>query len=222
MKSLSTVSLCILTTLALLPTLHAADEVLFTEDFQGDLAAWSPLKSGEPWTVEGGAVVASGNVIFDMLETRTFTPITNGAFDLTVEVKFESAIKSPNNRFFLRMRDSETGNQGYEAVVSQGTGGNTLLTEIKGDKSLTQKLETQAFVFPTEDFVKIRWVRDQQGTMQLFVDGTLYLQAQGGTQSSFNKLVLGTRAYQPEGETSTSAMRHFFRNVELKVGPDAL
>ena len=221
MKSLSTVSFSILAALALLPALQAADEVLFSEDFTGDLSAWTPLKSEAPWEVSDGAAVSSGKVIFDVLEARSFAPITDGSFDLNVEVRFESPVKSPNNRFFLRMRDSETGSQGYEAVVSQGTGGNTLLTEIKADKSLSQKLETQAFVFPTDDFVKIRWVRDKQGRQQLFVDGVLYLQAEGGTQNSFNKLVLGTRAYvDAEGDTST--MRHFFRNVELKVGPDAL
>lgn len=221
MKSLSTVSLSVLAALAFLPALQAADEVLFAEDFTGDLSAWTPLKSNAPWEISDGAAVSSGKVIFDVLEARSFAPITDGSFDLNVEVRFESPVKSPNNRFFLRMRDSETGSQGYEAVVSQGTGGNTLLTEIKADKSLTQKLETQAFVFPTDDFVKIRWVRDKQGKQQLFVDGVLYLQAEGGTQNSFNKLVLGTRGYV-DAEGGTSTMRHFFRNVELKAGPDSL
>ena len=221
MKLFSSASLAVLTAVVLLPSLRAADEVLFSEDFTGDLSAWTPLKSNAPWEVSEGTVVSSGTVIFDVLEARSFAPITDGSFDLNVEVRFESPVKSPNNRFFLRMRDSETGGQGYEAVVAQGTGGNTLLTEIKADKSLSQKLETQAFVFPTDDFVKIRWVRDKQGRQQFFVDGVLYLQAEGGTQNSFNKLVLGTRAYvDAEGDTST--MRHFFRNVELKAGPESL
>jgi hypothetical protein len=220
MKKLSA-SLAVLAALAILPAAHGADDVLFSEKFSGDLAEWTPLKSSAPWEIVDGAVVASGTVIFDVLEARSFAPITDGSFDVNVEVRFESAVKSPNNRFFLRMRDSEEGGKGYEVVVAQGTSGNTLLTEIKAERSLSQKLESEAFVFPTDDFVPIRWVRDKQGKQQLFVDGVLYLQAEGGSPKSFNKLVLGTRAYV-EGEDETSAMRHFFRNVELKKGPDSL
>jgi hypothetical protein len=221
MKKLSVISLSILAALATLPAAHGADEVLFSENFSGGLEEWRPLKSSAPWEVSDGSVVSSGEVIFDVLETRNFAPITDGAFDVKVEVRFESPVKSPNNRFFLRMRDSEAGNQGYEVVVAQGTSGNTLLTEIKAEKPLSQKLESEAFVFPTDDFVPVRWVRDKQGKQQFFVDGELYLQAEGGSVHSFNKLILGTRAYA-EAEGETSGMRHFFRNVELKKGPESL
>ncbi len=221
MKRPSLFLLSLLAALALSPAGHGAGDVLFSEDFSGDLSKWTPLKASAPWEISDGAVVSSGTVIFDVLETRSFVPITDGSFDFRVEVRFESAMKSPNNRFFLRMRDSESGNQGYEVVVAQGTSGNTLMTEIKAEKSLSQTLESEPFVFPTDDFVPIRWVRDKKGRQQLFVDGVLYLQAEGGAPSSFNKLVLGTRSYV-EAAGETSPMRHYFRNVELKEGPDSL
>lgn len=206
-------------------SLRADDAVLLSDTFADQdysrNPAWKPLQSGQPWTVVDGAVVPGGTVIFDTLETENFEPITNGAFDLSLKVRFESGLQDGNNRFFLRLRDSKSDRGGYEVVISQGTSNNVLLGVI-GASAISQKLETKPFIFPPEDFVSVRWVRDAHGAMKVWVDGDEYL---SGTDTGFQELdvlVLGSRSFMAEGANPPSGLRHFFSDVKLRKGPESL
>jgi hypothetical protein len=209
-----------------LGSVQADDAVLINETFKDQDAsrnpAWKPMKNAEPWLVAEGAVVPGGTVIFDTLETQDFPPITNGAFDLTLKVRFESSLRDGNNRFFLRMRDSNSDRGGYEVVISQGTSNNVLLGAIGAGDAISQKVESTPFVFPTEDFVPVRWVRDAQGAMKVWVAGDEYLSGTDTGFQTFDVLALGSRSYISEGANQPSGMRHFFSDIVLRQGPASL
>lgn len=198
----------------------AAGEALLTESFDSSEQAevrWTPLKSSQPWQVANGEAVPGGAVIFDVLRTKDFTPVTDGAFDLTVMVRFESALAGGNNRLILQMRDSAT-SDGYEVVLAQGTSNNSQIAVIAGSSTspLTKGLLTKPFTFPVDALTTIRWTRAPGGEMKVSIDGQEYLSGFDERFHRFDVLSIGSRSYVPEGDTGPSAMRHFFGSVELK------
>lgn len=205
----------------LAPKAALADgQALLTESFDSSEQAairWTPLKSSQPWQVAEGEAVPGGAVIFDLLRTKDFTPVTDGAFDLTVMVRFESALADGNNRLILQMRDSANGD-GYEVVLSQGTANNTQIAAIAGSSTstLTKGLMAKPFTFPVDALTTIRWTRAPGGEMKVYIDGQEYLSGFDERFHRFDVLAIGSRAYAPQGEPGPSAMRHFFGSVELK------
>ncbi|MBN8709002.1 MAG: hypothetical protein BGO12_19745 [Verrucomicrobia bacterium 61-8] len=202
------------------PCAFAAGKILLAESFDspGEAASrWTPLKSSIPWVVADGEAAPSGNVIFDLLRTKDFAPVTDGVFDLTVTVRFESALAGGNNRLILQMRDSQS-NDGYEVVLSQGTSNNAQIAVIAGSSttSLTKGLVSKAFSFPVDTFTTVRWTRTAAGEMKVYVDGQEYMSGFDEQFHQFDVLSIGSRAYVPEGDTGPSAMRHIFGSVELK------
>lgn len=218
-------SLFVFSSIACFSFLRAEDTSLLTDSFQSEstnlFLHWQPMKGSQPWVIENDGVVATGETIFDSLESKDFPAITEGAFDLNLEVMFESTISGGDNRFFLRMRDSESANRGYEVVIAQGTANNTYIGLIGGGYS-SKGLKSSAFTFPADQFVKVRWVRDLHGKMQVFVEDILYLELDDDLFSRFDRVVLGTRAFISEGDSGPSGLRHYFRNFELKRGPESL
>jgi hypothetical protein len=97
-----------------------------------------------------------------------------------------------------------------------------VLLGVIGASAISQKLETKPFVFSTEDFVPVRWVRDTHGAMKVWVGGEEYL---SGTDTGFQALdllALGSRSFIAEGANPPSGMRHFFSDVQLRKGPESL
>lgn len=109
----------------------ANDKVLLADSFQEESTGlnlnWRPMKTSQPWVLEEEGVVSSDMSIFDYLETSDFVPIADGSFDIQVKVKFESAISGGDNRFFIKIRDGQSENRGFELFIAQGTANNTTL-----------------------------------------------------------------------------------------------
>jgi hypothetical protein len=207
-------SLCV----GLIGVPQLASAQLLHDDFSDGNFTSSPTwtVSAGNWSVSNGAVVSGGLASNDYLGTTDFTAINNGAFSVSVDVKFSSADVTGYNRLYLRMRDSTNGGAGYEVSIAQGTFNNTTVNVIGGATVGTITKASSANTFSTTRYVNITWTRDSSGVMTVSVNGQEYMSVASSSISSFDTFQIGGRGFID----ATTSYTYSFDNVSISSIPE--
>jgi|GEM_PF-2188599 hypothetical protein len=203
------------------PVSNAASVHLFEDTFADGNYTANPvwLVSAGDWSVVDGAVQNAGLIENDYLTTRDFTPIANGVFTVSIDVKFSSEDVTGNNRLYIRMRDSGGGNSGYEIAIAQGTMNNSTVN-VLGGATVSGVIRTStAHTFPLDEYVNITWSRDSSGSMLVTVNGREYMSIAGSSISTFDTLQIGGRGLV---KNTTASYTFSFDNIRLSAstGPE--
>ncbi|MDR1280017.1 MAG: hypothetical protein LBK99_04270 [Opitutaceae bacterium] len=196
--------------------------VLLTDDFSDGNYTANPVWTVQTgvWSASDGVIQSAGTRDNEYLVTK-FSPITNGTFSISVDVRFDSTDAVGNNRLYLLMRDSSNGSAGYEVAIAQGTLNNTQIRAISGASVGTQTKATSAYTFSTTGFVTVTWTRTALGEMVVSIAGTEYMRVATSSVSIFDTFMIGSRSLVAATETTSEvAYTHAFDNI-LLTSPDA-
>lgn len=196
----------------------AKDTLLFNDDFRDGNhtgnTVWTAKKSESPWRVFGGRICPQGNIPFDTIGTSDFRAIGNGVFVLEFTVDFNSDQKGGDNRFSVYLRDSLDHHNGYGATIAQGTSNNSGIEKIQSGKTvmLCPMPQNKAFFFTPGKPVKIRFSRNSDGLLELFIDGTLRMSVVDATQQRFDRVQFTMRC-------KTAEMSQSLGDISLFTSP---